>query len=85
MSAPDSKRQVIVTVYTPEEKIPPDGLFVIATISGCDGRYKNFDHCLAIAEYYADEGWFVEGIDTDVPGAWLKVHAWCDLEPYKGE
>ena len=85
MSALDSERQVIVTWYKPEEKIPPDGLIVIATISGHDGLYKGYDHCLANAEYYADEGWFVEGIDTDVPGSWLKVHAWCDLEPYKGD
>lgn len=61
------ERQDIVFWYKPEEKIPPDGLFVIATISGHNGHYKGYDHCLASAEYYADEGWFVEGIDTDVP------------------
>lgn len=36
------ERQAIVFWHKPEEKIPPDGLFVIATISGHDGHYTDY-------------------------------------------
>lgn len=77
------ERQVIVTWYTPDEKVPEDGVIVVATISG---KCKNitFDHALVTAEFYEDEGWCVEPFDFTLKGAWLKVHAWCDLEPYGG-
>ncbi len=72
------ERQVIVTWYTPEEKLPPDGLLVVVTASG---RYKNvhYKNALAIGEYYAGDGWYVDGKCEG-----LTVSAWADLEAYGG-
>lgn len=78
------ERQVIVTWHKPEERLPKDGVFVVATISG-KTRNITFDHALVTVDYYAGDGWCVEPFDFDLKGAWLKVHAWADLEPYKGE
>ena len=78
------ERQVITTWYKPEEKPPKDGVFVVATISG-KTRNITFDHALVTAEYYQGDGWCVEPFDFSLKHAWLKVHAWADLEPYKGE
>lgn len=78
------ERQVITTWYKPEEKLPKDGVFVVATISG-KTRNITFDHALVTAEYYQGDGWCVEPFDFSLKHAWLKVHAWADLEPYKGE
>lgn len=77
------ERQVIVTWYSPQEKLPNDGDIVIATISG-KSRNITFDHALVAAEYYKDEGWCVEDIDFTLKHAWLEVHAWCDLQAYDG-
>lgn len=75
------ERQVFVTWYTPEEKLPPDDIFVIATISGkCGG--VTYDHTFAIATYYSDEGWCFDGMDPEESDASITVNAWCDLEPY---
>lgn len=78
------ERQVITTWYKPTEKLPKDGEIVVATISG---KTKNitFDHALVTAEYYDGEGWCVDPFDFELKGAWIKVHAWADLEPYGGE
>lgn len=78
------ERQKIVTWHTPDEKLPPDGDIVVATISG---KTKNitFDHALVTAEYYDGDGWYVDPFDFGLKGAWIKVHAWADLEPYGGE
>jgi hypothetical protein len=73
------ERQVIVTWYTPEEKLPPVGQFVIATISG-KGEHITYDHSLTLAEWYED-GWALTD-DTKIKE--FTVHAWCDLEPYGG-
>ena len=78
------ERQVIVTWHKPSEKLPEDGLIVPVTISG-KTRNINFDHALVMAEYYSGDGWCIDGYDFDLKGAWLTVHAWADLEPYKGE
>lgn len=76
------QRQVITTWYTPEEKLPPDGVMVIATISGkVKGQNWDFDHAFAIMEYWEDSGWeYSDGMNFDS----LTVHAWCDLDPYGG-
>ena len=80
------ERQVIVTWYRPEEKLPPDGQIVVATVSG-KSRNITMDHALVTAAYYKSIGWDVEDcvFDIDLKGSWLEVHAWADLEPYKGE
>lgn len=76
------EKQVIVNWYKPDQKLPPDGEAVPATVSGKSGSHY-IQHALVTAEFYEGEGWFVEGFDTDKKGAWLVVHAWADLEPYE--
>ena len=79
------EKQVIVTWYEPHEKLPPEGMIVAATISGKTGNIT-FDHALVMAEWYDDgDGWAVGDFDFSKKGSRLTVHAWADLEPYKGE
>lgn len=80
------ERQVFVTWYTPEEKLPEDGIFVVATISGRVGNIT-YDHAMTIAEYYEGEGWVMPETEkitrmSDVDH--ITVNAWADLEPYWG-
>lgn len=75
------ERQVITTWYKPEEKLPEDGVYVVATISGKTGNIT-FDHAMVMADYYEGDGWCIDDYDFTLKGAWLKVHAWADLEPY---
>lgn len=79
-------RQVIVTWYTPAEKLPPDGMSVPATVSGESGNVR-FHRALVTVEYWNGEGWVVESkeFDSARKGSWLTVHAWADLEPYGGD
>ena len=74
------ERQVIVTWYTPEEKLPPEDEYVFCTISG---KAKNitFNNAVALMCYCKDEGWYSLEHDFDE----LEVLAWCDLEPYGGK
>lgn len=80
------ERQVIVTWFTPDEKLPEDGLLVVTSVSG-KIDHITFDHTLMIADYISGEGWFFEypGIDTEEEMNAMTVHAWCDLEPYGGD
>lgn len=73
-----TERQVIATWYTPEEKLPPEGMFVLVTVSGKDGG-AIYDHTLQIADYFDNGGWLVEGFSDD---AQFEIHAWCDIDPY---
>ena len=74
-------RQGIHTWYTPEEKIPPEGIYVVVTFSGHKGN-TTYDHALAIADWIDDgEGWMLDGFNGLDD---YTIHAWCDLEPYKG-
>ena len=68
------EKQVIVTWYSPQEKLPEEGVIVVATISG-KSRNISFDHALVTAEYYEGEGWCVEDIDFTLKNAWIEVHA----------
>lgn len=79
-----TERQVIVTWYTPEEKLPDDDDFVVTSISGKTGN-MTYDHALVVASYWYGEGWLFDGMDPEESDANITVHAWCDLEPYKGE
>ena len=75
-------RQDIVTWYRPEEKLPPAFTYVVVTFSGHKGRLT-YDHTLAVADWmYDEEGWRLMELD-DLDD--YTVHAWCDLEPYKGD
>lgn len=75
------ERQVITTWYTPDQKLPPEDIFVVATISGKLGNVT-YDHALTLATWYEDEGWVIDGLLAEPNG--FIVHAWCDLEPYQG-
>lgn len=76
------ERQVIVNWYTPEEKMPPDGIFVVVSFSGKSGNIK-YDHTFGIADWFDDGlGWIIDGLPED---AEFTIHAWCDLMPYGGE
>jgi len=78
------ERQVFVTWYRPEEKLPEDGIFKPVTVSG---RVRNitFDHSLAIGAYFSGEGWYFDFCKTQEEMDQIVVHAWCDLEPYGGK
>lgn len=74
------QRQVIVTWIKPEEKLPPNDVTVIATISGRAGN-NHFERVLLPMEHDDDgSGWWSMSYDFDE----LTVHAWCDIEPYEG-
>lgn len=73
-----TERQVIVTWFTPEEKLPPEDWFCVVTYSGKDGN-KGYDHALGIGAYWEDGGWYIEGLSDE---AEFTVHAWADLDPY---
>ena len=73
------ERQVIVTWNKPKEQLPPIDHAVVATVSG---YAKNivFDHAMVMLQYDTC-GWVSDEYDFME----LEVHAWADLEPYKGE
>ena len=79
------ERQVFVTWYTPEEKMPEEHYFVVATIS-LKADSVTYDHAFVIANY-ADDGEGYNGWIFDDPIAnryadKVTIHAWCDLTPY---
>ena len=79
------ERQVIVTWYTPEEKLPQDDAFVIVTVSGKFG-HVTYDHAFSIANYLKDDGgWWFEDRLLERFNDGVTVHAWADLEPYGGK
>ena len=78
------ERQTITTWYTPDEKQPENDDFVVVTISGKVG-HTTYDHALAIGNYAAGEGWYIDGIDPELSDKGITVNAWCDLEPYGGK
>ncbi len=78
------EKQVIVNWSRPSEKLPEDGYFVVATVSGTV-RNVTYDHAMMIATYYEGEGWCFEELDTKEEMDGMIVHAWCDLEPYGGD
>lgn len=76
-------RQVIITWYRPEEKLPPEKGFYVVTFSGRYGSHT-YDHVLGVAEYYKDgfgkDTWDVTGLEEYDSRT---VHAWADLEPFE--
>lgn len=73
------ERQVIVTWYTPEVKVPEDDICVLATVTAYN-KNTRFMRTIIPVFYSHDEGWY----DLDYGFDDITVHAWCDLEPYKG-
>ena len=80
------ERQVIVTWYTPEEKLPEEGVITVASVSGMSKDKTIYDHAFVLVEWYEksgddEAGWVLtDNDDLDM----FTVHAWCDLEPYGG-
>ena len=78
-------RQDIITWYRPEEKMPPEDVYVVVIFSGKVGN-RTFIHAIGTAAYY-DSGWDVVGIDeidyTRNDNS-ITIEAWCDLDPYGG-
>ena len=74
------ERQVITT-WNPPDKYPKEGDVVVVTVSGKKNKYTTYDHAFALASWFDDgEGWMLEDIKMDE----FTIHAWCDLDPYKG-
>lgn len=85
MSKAAAERQVIVTWYTPEEKLPPEGMRVVVTFSG---RTKDtiYSHVIGVArccsEYECEEpAWDIDGLSIE-DSVRMHVESWADLEPY---
>ena len=72
-------RQVIVTWFTPEEKLPEEDICVLATVTATAGN-KRFIRTVLPVFYCISEGWY----ELDYGFSELTVHAWCDLDPYEG-
>lgn len=71
------ERQVIVTWYKPDEKLPPEDIEVVCTINGkTDGVC--FENAMVFLSWNKDEGW----TSMDYFFNELEVIAWCDLEAY---
>ena len=73
------ERQVFVTWYTPEEKLPKEDTTVLVTVSGI-GKNFSYSHAFALAEWCGPDGWFLNDVELDE----FDVHGWCDIEPYGG-
>ena len=73
------ERQVIVTWFTPQEKIPKADEMVICTINGT-AKGISFNNAIVILGWCIEEGWYSMEYDFEE----LDVIAWCDLEPYGG-
>lgn len=80
MTKAAAERQVIVTWYTPEEKLPPDDECVVVTFSGNYGL-SSYIHALGLAWYYKGEGWAIDDMGEEESDA-MTIEAWCDLDAY---
>lgn len=71
------ERQVIVTWYTPEEKLPPEDIEMVCTING-EALGIKFENAIVLLSWHPDEGW----TSMEYFFSKLEVIAWCDLMPY---
>ena len=82
------ERQVIVTWYKPDEKMPEEHYFVVACIS-MKTKNVTYDHALVIANYADDDegfnGWIFDDVFANRFAENVTIHAWCDLKPYGGK
>ena len=75
------ENQVIACWNSPDKKLPNEGDIVVVTVSGKRGKSITYDHAFALASWFDDGlGWQLEDLHLDE----FTIHAWCDLEPYKG-
>jgi hypothetical protein len=74
------KETQLVTWYKPDEKHPPEGWIVLATVSGHrHDRHITYDHAFALVEWFDDgEGWYLTHDYLDE----FTIHAWCNVSPY---
>ena len=78
------EKQVIVNWYTPEEKMSEEHYFVVACISFKMDNIT-YDHGLVIANWADDDdGWLFDDPIANRYKDKVIIHAWADLEPYKG-
>lgn len=76
-----AERQVIVTWYKPEEKLPPEDEYVVITFSGRRNINQSYIHALGIGVYYQGDGWLIDGMD-EIESDFMTIEAWADLAPY---
>lgn len=75
-----TEKQVIVTWYTPKEKMPPENEIVVVTFSGRD-KNRTFENTIGLAGWMNDGlGWLVSELSDQ---AEFVIQAWCDLDPYE--
>lgn len=87
MSKPAAERQVIVTWYTPEEGLPPEGVRVVVTFSG-RAEDAIYSHVIGIARRdgeceCVEPTWQIDGLSVD-DTVMMHIEAWADLTPYGG-
>lgn len=70
----------VIAIWNTPDKHPEQGDIVVVTVSGTRGKHITYDHAFALASWFEEDGWLLE--DTILDG--FVIHAWCDLEPYKG-
>ena len=76
--------QTIVTWTRPQDKKPEPCVFVVVTVSA-ELECVTYDHALVIADWNDDGlGWCFSDVLLDMFRDKVTVHAWADLEPYKG-
>lgn len=79
------EKQTIVTWYKPKEKKPPEGISVVTCIS-FKGDRVTYDHAMVIGNWMDDDDeWLFDDHLANHYRYIVKVHAWCDLEPYGGD
>ena len=74
------ERQVIATWYTPDEKLPADGMCVLATVNA-HADSLTWVRSFMLVEYDHDQKkWY----PWDAPEICesLEIIAWCDIETY---
>ena len=74
------ERQVIVSWYTPSEKLPESDNIVLATVNAKAHGFI-WNKTFMLLEYsHHDQCWYA--LDVEVKPDELEVLAWCDIEPY---
>lgn len=73
-----SVRRQIITWYTPQEKLPERGRSVLI-------MFSREPIIIRIGEYWPEEKkWVIEGMSLYATEH-ATVHAWADVEPYRGD
>lgn len=75
------ERQVIVTWET---KKPPEPWVIVPVTISLKAGHVTYDHTQVMADWTEDEGWYFYDGFAQRHNDDVIVHAWADLEPYKG-